>query len=82
MTRRFFTDEYQNEVKAFGCIAELKQYIKESGIVADYNIHSGILDGKRYYGCGGYGVQINDIADLDNFNDWWETEWDTEVNEL
>lgn len=40
-----------------------------------------MLDGKRYYGCGGYGVQIKDIADLDNFDDWWETEWDTEVDE-
>ena len=81
MARKFFMDEYQNEVKAFGSIAELKQYIKESGITPDYDIHSGMLDEKRYYGCGGYGVRIDDITALDNFDDWWETEWDTEVNE-
>lgn len=82
MTRKFFMDEHQNEVKAFESIAELKQYISKSGITADYDICSGLLNGKRYYGCGGYGIRIDDITALDNIDEWWETEWDTEVNEL
>ena len=82
MTRKFFMDEYQNEVKAFDSIDELKQYIKKSGITADYDIHSGMLNGKRYYGCGGYGIRIDDINALDNIDAWWETEWDTDVYEL
>lgn len=83
--RKFFMDG-SIEIKAFDSIDALKKYIVDNydmDAVAEegLDIHSGICDGKRYYGEGSYGTKV-DMDELDNFDDWWDEEWDEEVYEL
>ena len=84
--RKFFMSN-GNEVKAFDSIEALKAHIEanydmdaveEEGL----DIHSGIFDGKRYYGEGAEGTKVDGLYALDDFEDWWESEWDEEVFEL
>ena len=87
MTRKFFFDSCGNEVPAFDSIAELKNHIfqhydmeavKDEGLM----LHSGVLDGHRYYGEGGEGSHVDEIEALDNFGFWWNEDWDEEVSEM
>lgn len=71
-----------NEIKAYDSIEKLKNHIienYESYEVLDF--HSGILNGIRYYGEGGYGTRVS-IDALDHFAAWWDSDWDEEVYEL
>ncbi|MBO5652382.1 MAG: hypothetical protein J5908_13020 [Selenomonas sp.] len=83
--RKFFMDD-GIEVKAFDSIEALKKHIVDNydmDAVAEegLDIHSGVYDGKRYYGEGARGTKA-DMDGLDNFADWWDEEWDEEVYEL
>ncbi len=84
--RKFFMSN-GNEIKAFDSIEALKAHIEanydmdaveEEGL----DIHSGIVDGKRYYGEGADGTKVDGLEALDNFASWWKSEWDEEVHEL
>ncbi len=84
--RKFFINN-GNEIKAFDSIKALKEHIVENydmSAVAEegLNIHSGVLDGQRYYGEGSEGTRVDNIEALDNFSDWWNSEWDEAVLEL
>lgn len=73
-----------NEIKAFDSINALKKHITESYDMSavteeGLNIHSGVLDGQRYYGEGSEGTRVDGIEALDNFSNWWNSEWDEEV---
>ena len=75
-----------NEIKAFDSIEALKAHIEENydmNAVEEegLDIHSGIFDGKRYYGEGARGTKVT-MDGLDNFAEWWDEEWDEEVFEL
>ena len=83
--RKFFMDN-GNEIKAFSSIEGLKAHIEALKAENDWeddiiDLHSGTLDGKRYYGIGSYGTQVEAEA-LDDFASWWESDWDEEVFEL
>lgn len=83
--RKFFMSN-TNEISAFDSIEGLKAHIEalkaenewDDDIIA---IHSGVIDGKRYYGIGAEGTRVS-IEDLDDFSSWWEPEWDEEIFEL
>ena len=84
--RKFFMSN-GNEIKAFDSVEALKVHIEENydmGAVEEegLDIHSGIVDGKRYYGEGADGTKVDGLEALDNFASWWESEWDEEVHEL
>jgi hypothetical protein len=84
--KKFFMSN-GNEIKAFDSIEALKAHIEanydmnaveEDGL----DIHSGIVDGKRYYGEGAEGTRVDGLEALDNFASWWDSSWDEEVHEL
>ena len=84
--RKFFINN-GNEIKAFNSIEALKEHIIEnydmSAVAKEgLDIHSGVLDGHRYYGEGSEGTRVDGIEALDNFSDWWNSEWDEAVLEL
>jgi hypothetical protein len=84
--RKFFMSN-GNEIKAFDSIEALKAHIEadyDMAVVEDegLDIHSGIIDGKRYYGEGAEGTRVDGLEALDNFASWWEPSWDEEVHEL
>lgn len=84
--RKFFMSN-GNEIKAFESIEALKDYIEENYDMdaveeEGLDIHSGILNGKRYYGEGAEGTKVDGLYALDNFADWWNEDWDEEVYEL
>ena len=83
--RKFFMSN-GNEIKAFESIEELKSHITSNydmDAVAEYGlqIHSGMLDGNRYYGEGADGTLVGADA-LDALDSWWEPMWDEKVYEL
>lgn len=85
MTRKYFF-ENGNEIAAYSSIEALKTHIAELQAEEPWeddiiDLHSGVLDGHRYYGIGGNGTQV-EVDALDNFDDWWESNWDEEVHEL
>lgn len=75
------------EVKAFDSVRALKKHITENydmDAVEKYGlgIHSGVLNGKRYYGESDEGTRVDGIDSLDHITSWWESDWDEEVSEL
>ena len=84
--RKFFMSN-GNEIKAFDSIEALKAHIEENYdtdavIEEGLDIHSGIVDEKRYYGEGTDGTKVDGLEALDTFADWWNEDWDEEVYEI
>ena len=84
--RKFFMNN-GNEIKAFESIEALKTHIETSYDMdavdeEGLDLHSGILNGKRYYGEGAEGTKVDGLYALDDFADWWNEDWDEEVYEL
>jgi hypothetical protein len=84
--RKFFMSN-GNEIKAFDSIEALKAHIEanyDMDAVDEHglDLHSGILNGKRYYGEGAEGTKVDGLYAFDDFADWWNEEWDEEVYEV
>lgn len=71
------------DIKAFSSIEEMlldENIIEEMRLLEEVDIHSGMVNGIRYWGIGGEGVKV-EIEALQNISDWWVNAWDEALYE-